>query len=1487
MIIVRESLQGHGKGRSPYLFRLVTIISFSVVLMLISTVCLAGVRWTKNGVAVRKVDGSDASLPIITPDGDGGAVITWVDDRNGFDCSIYTQRVDSGGNVKWAANGVEVCYVPGIQTTNYQVTSDGSGGAIVTWQDNRSGDYNIYAQRVDSGGNAKWAANGIAVCTVAGKDAQLPQITADGSGGAIIAWEDGRSFANWEVYAQRVDPGGNAKWAANGVAVCNVGGCEAGGPQVTSDGAGGAIMTWEDFRSGVNDIYANKVDSSGKTKWPTNGSTDGVAVREVVGSDARLPQITTDGSGGAVISWNDGRNAACNIYAQRMDSGGNPKWTANGVALCQVAVEQLQAYPITTDGSGGAIVTWQDKRSGDSNIYAQRVGSSGQVQWTVNGVAVRQVKGSDATLPRITIDGSGGAIVTWQDTRRTNVVLNYQDIYAQRVDSGGNTRWTTNGAVVRGAPAWDCAAFPDITTDGSGGAIVTWDDSRNGDDNVYAQRISNPSIAGCEPTSVVQGHTVNVDITGSHTDFKDGASTATFSGTDITVNSTDVTDKNHACANITVAPDAPVGHRDVNVTTTGETPEPLSGAFEVKKAPPPPHLDTLGPTSGTVGTHVLVGGEHFGDAQGQSYVTFNGTRANSYLSWSDGTVICPVPSGATTGPVTVTTPAGTSNGIEFTVVKPHVPKITDVSPNAVYQGDSGVDVTITGEYTHFKQGQSTATFSGTGIVVNSTTVTDSTHATANITAGINAPTGTRDVNVVTGSEDPAPLQDHFTVQPHGTLPPRLDGISPAEGTVGDQVTLSGGNFGSTRGTSQVTFNQGVPATAYSSWADGKILCRVPAGATTGPVTVTTTGGTSGGKTFTVGSPLIKDCEPKVVYQGHKVELDVLGEYTHFADGKSVMVVSGGSGVDVGPTYASDATHASANVTVAADATPGTRDVDVVTGSEHPQPLSNVLTVKKKPDNPPDISGLHPASGPVGTKVSVVGTNFGEARGSSTVTFSGVPVTNYVSWSGHDIILSVPLGAESGDVKVHTPWGTSGGLVFKVTDFTFYFAEGTTRPGFAPYLTIQNPDPADAKVKITYMLGDGTTREQDITVPATTRSTVTVTDTLGAGDDPAHDFSSKVECTNSQAIVAERPMYFDYGIHQGLSWTGGSDVIGALSPAESFFFAEGTCRPGFSPYLTIQNPNATDAQVKITYMLGDGTNREQDITVPATTRSTVTVSDTLGVGDDPAHDFSCKVESTNNVDIVAERPMYFSYGAPAGLAWTGGSDVVGALSPAEEFYFAEGTARPGFSPYLTIQNPAGTEAAVVITYMRGDGSNQQQALTVPATSRSTVTVADVLGSGNTRVYDFSAKVESTNNVDIIAERPMYFNYGASQNLNWTGGSDVVGALSPAGTFYFAEGTCRPGFAPYLTIQNPGLAHAQVKITYMLGDGTTKEQEVTVGAWSRYTVYVPDTLGVGDDAAHDFSCTVECTNSKRIIAERPMYFNYNGVWTGGSDVVGFSP
>jgi hypothetical protein len=132
-------------------------------------------------------------------------------------------------------------------------------------------------------------------------------------------------------------------------------------------------------------------------------------------------------------------------------------------------------------------------------------------------------------------------------------------------------------------------------------------------------------------------------------------------------------------------------------------------------------------------------------------------------------------------------------------------------------------------------------------------------------------------------------------------------------------------------------------------------------------------------------------------------------------------------------------------------------------------------------------------------------------------------------------------------------------------------------------------------------------------------------------------------------------------------------------------------------------------------------------------------------------------------------------------------------------------------------------------------------------------------------------------------------GSSYTFHSVTGDHTIAASfaanpAPNSTFYFAEGTCRPNFDPYFCIQNPGSTAANVTLTYMKGDGTTANDTVSVAPNSRSTVIPRNKLGTGNDPSHDFSTKV--SSDQPIIAERPMYFNYNGVWTGGHDVVGFT-
>lgn len=369
--------------------------------------------------------------------------------------------------------------IAGNHQTNPTMTTDGSGGTIIAWQDNRNGKYEIYAQRMNGDGNAVWSVNGLPVCQ---QDSNFkPIIVSDGSGGAIIAWQSYRGSATADIYAQRINSSGNIMWSINGLPVCVVV-FEQDSISMVSDGLGGAILTWQDYRSnnGFADIYAQRINPSGTMIWTANG----VNICNQAASQ-RGPKIIGDGSGGAFITWYDNRAGNYDIYSQRVGAAGAVQWTTNGVATCTMAADQLTP-DVCSDGADGVIITWTDFRSStDFNIYAQRVGPSGAIVWVVDGVVMNNNVAYAQLDPMIVSDGLGGAIISWTDYRTGTTA----DIYAQRVNSTGAVQWTATGVII--CTASGDQIFSQLTSDGNNGAYITWEDHRNaGNSDIYAQRIS-------------------------------------------------------------------------------------------------------------------------------------------------------------------------------------------------------------------------------------------------------------------------------------------------------------------------------------------------------------------------------------------------------------------------------------------------------------------------------------------------------------------------------------------------------------------------------------------------------------------------------------------------------------------------------------------------------------------------------------------------------------------------------------------------------------------------------------------------------------------------------------------------------------------------------------------------------------------------------------------------------------------------------------
>jgi hypothetical protein len=446
------------------LFRILIILSPS----------LASAQWQLNGTVVCDEGGSQ-SLPAIVTDGAGGAIVVWEDWRSGDHSDIYAQRLDAGGIALWSPSDVPICTAANLQSYPTLV-SDGSGGAVIAWEDERDNWHKIYAQRVDQSGNRLWATDGVLVGTATGNQV-WPRIATDGSGGVIVGWIDSRVSNNLDIYVQRLNALGDRVWISTGVAVCTAANYQIA-PHLCADGNGGVLIGWMDERAGSgNDIYVQRVNDLGVPLW----TADGVALCTSAGND-QLPQVVSDGAGGAIVAWYS-LAAQVDVYAGRVDAAGSVPWTANGVVVCNAANNQQQAR-LVADGAGGAIVTWEDGRSGSSyDVYAQRLSSSGVAQWTPNGAAISTAT-NNQTEPRIVSDGAGGAIIAWDHARP-----NDHDIYAQWVDATGVPQWLADGLSISNTSTAQ-QTQPVVTADGYGGAIFAWQnyDYFTSETDIYALR---------------------------------------------------------------------------------------------------------------------------------------------------------------------------------------------------------------------------------------------------------------------------------------------------------------------------------------------------------------------------------------------------------------------------------------------------------------------------------------------------------------------------------------------------------------------------------------------------------------------------------------------------------------------------------------------------------------------------------------------------------------------------------------------------------------------------------------------------------------------------------------------------------------------------------------------------------------------------------------------------------------------------------------
>ena len=322
------------------------------------------------------------------------------------------------------------------------------------------------------------------------------------------------------------------------------------------------------------------------------------------------------------------------------------------------------------------------------------------------------------------------------------------------------------------------------------------------------------------------------------------------------------------------------------------------GSAASNNPPPPqtPTISTFAPTSGLAGTAVVITGTNL---TGATAVTFNSKAAASFSVDSATQITATVASGTTTGKIIVATSGGTAaSASNFTIL--NQPTISSFNPTS---GAVGTVVTITG--TNFT-GATAVKFNATaatGVVVNSDTQITATVATGSSSGKI----------TVTTPNGTATSTTNFTV----IVPaPTISSFNPTSGPAGTSVVITGTNF---TGATAVKFNA-TAASAFTVNSATQISATVAPGSTTGPITVTTAGGTATSSTnFTViiPAPTITSFNPATGPVGTGVVItgtNFTGATAVAFNGKAASVFTVNSATQITATVATGSTTGKITVT---------------------------------------------------------------------------------------------------------------------------------------------------------------------------------------------------------------------------------------------------------------------------------------------------------------------------------------------------------------------------------------------------------------------------------------------------------------------------------------------------------------------------------------------------------------------------------------------
>lgn len=513
-----------------------------------------------------------------------------------------------------------------------------------------------------------------------------------------------------------------------------------------------------------------------------------------------------------------------------------------------------------------------------------------------------------------------------------------------------------------------------------------------------------PRITGFTPASVVAGSDTPVVVTGNNLRAATGEPAVKI-GT-IPVPFARVLSSTATELRFTVPLGAVTGR--INITTI----DGLGTSAVSLTVLQPPRVTSFTPATGPVGISVTVAGAFL---DGATAVTFTGPITVTPTAVTGTSVTAVVPAGALTGPVSVTNSLGTGTG---TAVFKVAPRITGFTPPSAVAGSSTL-VTVTGNNLRAATGNPVVKIGAFRVPsLNASSLTE-----LQFTVPLGAVTGKISVTTLDGT---AITSTGLVV----IQPPRITGLTPPAAPVGATLAIAGTSL---LGVTSVTFTGPVTVTPTAVTATS-VKAVVPVGALTGPVSVTNAVGTGVSTAALKLIPSITGFTPGSAVAGSETPIVVTGNNLRAASGEPVVKI-GTFTVPANRVLSSTPTELQFRIPLGAV----TGKISITTLDGVGTSVANLTVIQ-----PPKVTSFTPATGPVGTAVTIAGMFL---DGATAVTFTGPVTVTPTAVTPTSLKVVVPTNALTGVVSVTNPVGTgTSTAIFKVAPRITGFSPPSALPG---------------------------------------------------------------------------------------------------------------------------------------------------------------------------------------------------------------------------------------------------------------------------------------------------------------------------------------------------------------------------------------------------------------------------------------------------------